>query len=271
MGRRWKDERHCLDLSRYDDVQLLFSNTATSTEFTTNIQVDIIGLFLREPAGSPIGYYKEVEHKSWSPVADEWEDSNLPTDQRIRRILLRGRPAVDTADAKNKSSLGRLLYDLYLTKRSREIELWHGSAEQLGHLSVFEHGRYAESMTHIDRTDEYGYDVGVGYVMHGVVAEGTQTSTPSATASVGAGDIQDSAQEVKQRTADQPLQGFWRGWGMLHNIPLWESRRDDDTDLIDPSSDKSVEVRVKPQSGTTVTGTAHNAQNAIILSTLVPY
>ncbi len=270
LGRHLMDEDYALDLARFNQVTLKVTNIATSTEFTTDIDIDVIGYFLREGNAVPRGYFREEEWKVWAPAADAWEYSDLPTALRIRRILLRGRPAVDTADAKANSSMHRLMRDIDFTLRTGQTRVYKGSLEQLGHLSILELGRYAEAMTHIDRTDEYGYEVGVGYTQHGVVAEGSQTATPSATSSVGSGDVQDSTQEIRNRTADQPLQGLWRGHGMMHNVPLFAARRPDLSDMLDPDRDKTVKVDIQCQSGTTVAGTHANAENAIILSRLVP-
>ena len=266
FGRWIQDEMFGLDLSRFEQVTLKLTNIATATEFTTDITLDVIAYWLREASGAFAGYFREEEWKVWDPAAGTWEYTDLPVALPIRRILLRGRPAVDTADAKNNSSMHRCMGDIEFTFRTGQTRVYRGSLEQLGHLSILELGKYAETMTHIDRTDEYGYEVGVGYVQHGVVAEGSQTATPSATSSVGSGDVQDSAQEVRNRTADQPLQGLWRGHGMLHNVPLFVARKPDLSDLLNPDALKVVKVDIQCQSGTTVAGTFDAAENAIILS-----
>ena len=269
FGRWFMDELYSLDLSRFNQVTLKITNIATSTEFTTDIDIDVIAYWIREGAGAPGGYFREEEWKVWAPAAGEWEYNDLPTALPIRRILLRGRPAVDTADAKNNSSMHRCMGDIEFTFRTGQTRVWRGSLEQLGHLSAMEMPGQVETMTHIDRTDEYGYEVGVGYVTNGVVAEGSQTATPSATSSVGSGDVQDSAQEVRQRTADQPLQGLWRGHGFMHNVPLFYARKPDLSDLLDPRAMNVVKADIQCQSGTTVAGTHAAAENAIVLSRLV--
>jgi len=269
FGRFLQDELYGLDLSRFNQVTLKITNTATATEFTTDITLDVIAYWVREGAGAFAGYFREEEWKVWAPVAAAIEYNDLPVALPIRRILLRNRPGVDSADAKNNSSMHRLMSDIDFTFRTGQVRVYKGSLEQLGHLSILELGRYAETMTHIDRTDEYGYEVGVGYVQHGVVAEGSQTATPSATSSVGSGDVQDSAQEVRVRTVDQPLQGLWRGHGMLHNLPLWFARRPDLSDMLNPEAEKVVKLDATCQSGTTVSGTTAAAESAIVLSRLV--
>ncbi len=269
FGRWIMDEIFGLDLSRFNQVTLKITNIATATEFTTDVTLDVIAYWVREGSGAFNGYFREEEWRVWDPAAGTVEYNDLPISLPIRRILLRARPAVDTADAKNNSSMHRLMSDIDFTFRTGQVRVYKGSLEQLGHLSILEEGQYAETNTHIDRTDEYGYEVGVGYVQHGVVAEGSQTATPSATSSVGSGDVQDSAQEVRVRTADQPLQGVWKGHGMLHNVPLYVARKADLSDLLNPQALNVVKLDITCQTGTTVAGTHDAAENAIVLSRLV--
>jgi len=271
FGRKLFDDVFALDLSKFDQVKLKITNDATSTEFSTDIDVTVLAYWLREAGGAPLGYFREEEWKTWAPAAAAVEYSDLPTALAIRRILLRGRPAVDTADAKNNSSMTRLLSDIDFTLRTGQTRVYKGSGEVLGHFSIPEMGVYPETMTHIDRTDEYGYEVGIGYVTNGVKSPGTYTDAPAAFPNtVGAADVQDSAQEIKNRTADSPLEAIFRGFGFMHNVPLFVAQKPDLSDMLDPEAQKVVKVDITCQSGTTVTGTSSNAQNAIVLSRLVP-
>ena len=269
FGRKLMDELYALDLSRYNQVTLKLTNDATSTQFTTDIDIDVVAYWIRESNGALLGYFREEEWKTWAPAADAWAYNDLPTLLPIRRILLRARPGVNTGPIRNVSTMARLMSDIDFTLRTGQVRVYKGSLEQLGRLSILELGRYAESLTHVMRNDEEGYEVGVGYTEHGLVAEVSSTTTPSATSSVGGSDIQDSVQEVKAKTVDQPLSGLWRGYGMLHNVPLFDARRPDLSDMLDPERDKTVKLDIQCQSGTTVAGTGVNAENAIILSRLV--
>lgn len=271
FGRELFDEIHALDLERFDQVKLKITNDATSTEFTTDIKATVLAYWLREATVKPVGYYREEEWKTWAPVAAAVEYSDLPTALKIRRILLRARPGVDTADAKNNSSMLNLMSDVDFTLRTGQTRAYKGSLQVLGRFSVPELGRYAYTMTNIDRTDEYGYESGIGYVTQGVKSAGTSTATPVAGAgSKGAGDVNDSAQEIQLRVADEPLEGIFRGYGYMHNVALFNSQKADDGDVLDPEAYKVVKVDITCASGTTVSGTSAAAQNAIVLSRLVP-
>ena len=269
FGRRLLDELHALDLSRFNQVTLKVTNDATATEFTTDIDIDVVAYWLREFAGAIGGYYREEEWKTWAPAAAAREYNDLPTSLPIRRILLRGRPAVDTADAKNNSSMHRLMSDIEFTLRTGQVRVYKGSLEDLGHLSVLELGRHAETRGAIDRTQGYGFETGIGYVIQNLGAWTTDADGIATVLGNMRADVQDSAQEMGYRSANGMLAWTVRGHGYMHNVPLFDSKHDDDGDLLDPEKDKTVKVDIECQTGTTVTGTGVNAENAIILSRLI--
>lgn len=270
MGRHFMDEEYALDLSRFEQVKLNILNDASATEFTTDIKLTLIAYWLREGVVVPRGYFREEVWKSWAPTAGEWEYSHLPVALPIRRILLEARPAVDTADAKNNSTMHELMDDVEFTYRTGGLRVWRGSLNLLGFLSIMEMPALAQTMAMIDRNDELGFDVGVGYVIGGVKSQGTYTDAPAAYPNtIAAADIQDSAQEVKSRTADTVHEGLFRGYGYGHCVPLFYARKPELVDILDPEVEKVVDVNVQTKAAITVTGTDRNARNGIILSRLV--
>jgi hypothetical protein len=270
FGRSIFDTLHGLDLSRYDQVKLKITNDATSTEFTTDIKLSVLAYWLREPVAPILGFYREEEFKTWSPAAASVEYTDLPTALKIRRILLRARPAVDTADAVNNSSMGRLMDDIEFTLRTGQTRAYKGDLDLLARLTADEMGKRAETAGAIDRTAAYGFEVGIGYVEQFVSAPATKNASLTAyPITVADHDNQDSTQLMRYRAADSPLSWWARGYGYMHNVPLFASKNADDTDLLDPEAEKVVKVDITCQSGTTVSGTSSNAQNAIVLSRLV--
>lgn len=270
FGRRFFDELLGLDLSRFNQVTLKITNDATATQYTTDIKVDVVAIWQREPVGPPIGYLREEEWKVWTPVAAAIEYSELPVSLPIRRILLRARPGVDTADCKNNSSMNRLLGDIDFTTRSGQTRVYQGSGELLGYLSMIEGPGAAEVRGSIDRTQAYGFETGVGYVMAagGVPGGDADGITPFPNSYMRQG-VNESAQESGRRSATGELN--WRVWGFgyMHTIPLFTARLPDLSDLLDPEAAKQVQVDIECTTGTTVSGDSHAAETAIILSRLV--
>jgi len=269
FGRFLQDELYGLDLSKFNQVTLKITNDATSSLFTTDITVSVFGYFLREGGGFGAGYFREELWKSWLPVADAIEYNDLPVSYPIRRILLEARPARDTADAKNNSTMIDLMLEIDYTFRSGQVRVYHDSLERLGHLSVLEGIGEVVTRGSIDRTAGYGFECGVGY---GTSNIGVGTADADGRTSVIANmrkDIQDSAQEVGYRAAEGPLAWVVRGNSFCDCTPLHYARKADLSDLLDPAALDVVKVDIKCRSGRTLTGTSRNARNGIILSRLV--
>lgn len=269
FGRKLMDEIYALDLSRFNQVTLKITNDATATQFTTDIQLDVLAYWIREANIAPQGYLREEEWHTWAPVADAWEYNDLPISLPIRRILLRARPAIDTADAKNNSSMHRLMRDIEFNFRTGQTRVYRGSLENLGHLSILEMGKWQDFRGAIDRTQGYGFETDVGYVIQNLGAWGTDADGIATVLGNMRGDVQDSAQEMGYRTANGMLAWDIRGHGYGHNVPLYTAIKPDMSDILNPADMNVVQLNIQCQSGTTVTGTDRNAENAIVLSRLV--
>ena len=270
FGRRFLDEVYGLDLSRFNQVTLKITNDASSTEYTTDVDVDIIALWKREGPSGFAGYFREEEWKTWAAVAGAIEYNDIPVGLPIRRILLRARPGVDTADAKNNVSVARLLDDVDFTFRTGQVRVFKGNGETLGYMSMLDSPGPVEVRGAIDRNAGYGFETGVGYVLSALGAPATDVD------SIGTfppmylrQDVQESAQEMGERSSQGQLNWVVRGWGFMHNVPLWQALKEDLSDLLDPEAEGVVKVNIACRSGSTVSGTHDVARNAIILSRLV--
>lgn len=269
FGRHLMDELYGLDLSRFDQVTLKVTNDATSTQFTTDIKITVIAYWLREALGAFGGYFRDEVWKSWLPVAAATEYSDLPVALPIRRILLKALPARDTADCKNNSTMIALMDDIEFTFKTGQVRVYKGNLNNLGMLSVLELGRFVETRGNIDKTADYGFECGVGYVLQGLGAGQADTSGITTALANMMHDIQDSAQEMAYRSAQGMLAWVTRGFGYCHTVPLYIARKPDLGDLLDPEALKVVKLDIHTTSGLTLTGTDHNAENAIILNRLV--
>ncbi|OGO08511.1 MAG: hypothetical protein A2Y61_04010 [Chloroflexi bacterium RBG_13_60_13] len=269
FGRKLMDELYGLDLSRFDQVTLKITNDASSTYWTTDIKLTVIAYWLRDAMGPFGGYFRDEVWKSWTPVAAAIEYSDLPVALPIRRILLEARPARTSATCKNDSSMHALMSDIDFTFKTGQVRVYKGSLEALGHLSVIELGRFVEARGSIDRTAGLGFECGVGYVHQNLGYGGADADSISTALSNMSMDIQDSAQEMAYRSGNGQLQWAVRGHGYMHTLPLWNARKPDLADLLDPEGQKVVKVDILTATGTDVSGSDRNARNAIILSRLV--
>jgi hypothetical protein len=271
LGRYVHDTKHYLDMSRFSQVKLRITNNATVALYTTAISLDVTCHWLREPKGSSLGYYREEEWKLWNPAAAAIEYTELPTALKIRRILLRARPAVDTADCQNNSSQDALMRTIDFSLQTAQTRVYQGSLDNLARLSAEELGFTPETYGYICRTAAFAFDVGLGYVQNFVSAPASMGAVPGVyPITIAQGDVNDSTQNSIAYQADYPLHWQARGLSYMKNTPLFDSDDPEDADILDPEASKVVKVDIGCAAGTTVAGTGHVAQNAIVLSRLVP-
>lgn len=269
FGRWLKDELYGLDLSKYNQCSLKITNDATSTQYTTAITLDVIAFWLRDALGPFAGHFREEVWKAWTPAAAAIEYSELPVALPIRRILLEAVPPAVSTTCKNSAYMRDLMSDIDLTFKTGQLRVFKGSMEVLGALSTMEMPAMVDVRGAIDRTAGLGFDVGVGYVMQNMGAWGVDADNIATVLGNMHGDIQESAQEMGYRSANGMLAWDVRGYGYMHCVPLWYARKPDLDDMLDPAAQAVVKVDITCKTGTTVTGTAHDARNAIILSRLV--
>jgi len=269
FGRHFLDEVYGLDLSRFKQVTLKITNDVTGTLYQTDITVSVFGYFMREGGDFGAGYFREEVIKSWLPVVAATEYTDLPVALPIRRILLEARPARDTADAKNNSTMIDLMLVIDFTFKSGQVRVYHDSLERLVHLTSLEGLSEAVTRGSINRTEGYGFECGLGYCTANLGVGTPDADNISTVTANMRKDIQDSAQEVGQHTAQGPMAWIVRGGAYGDCTPLWYARKPDLADLLDPAALNVVKVDITCRSGRTLTGTSRNARNAIILSRLV--
>ena len=269
FGRGFLDELYGLDLSRFNQVTLKITNNASSTPFTTDIGLTVLALWLRDAVTPFAGYFREEEIKTWAPVANAWEYSELPVALPIRRILFRHRPFVGSADSKHSSSFPRGADDIDFTFKSGQVRVYRGDLEMLGSLAVMENPAEAETRGSIDRTQGYGFNVGIGYVYHNLGSGMADAGGVTSTIANMSKDVQAGMQEMAYRSGNGPLGWVCRGYGYGYCVPVFYAQKPGLEDLLIPEDVKQVDLNVHCQNGTTVSGTGTAAESAIVLSRLV--
>jgi hypothetical protein len=270
LGRRFYDELFGLDLSQWNQVTLKITNDASSTYFTTAVYASIIGFFLRE-AGSPFaGYFREEEWKKWAPSTNGVEYNDMPVAYPLRRILLRARPAIDDSPVnQNLNTINSQMSDIDFTMRTGQIRRYKGSLELLGWLSRSEQMLRAGSRGEVMRAADDHFNCDVGYVTS-MVPAAAQVDDPGGVypGTIVRADTQLSSQLVWDVDGTSPVEFDAEGFAYAHQLPLFEARKEDLSDMIDPEADKVVKVDITCSSAT-VAGNTANAESAIVLSRLV--
>jgi len=165
FGRRFRDPGMGLDLSRYNSVELQLTNDGSATYFTGNLAVDVIGHFLRDaPGGTFPGFMRTEEWRKWTTVADEKKYLELPTRDKLRRIILQVIPDVGSSmESETQGYNVADVIELYL--KTGLLKVFDSSLRELWYDNLWEDGRDVLQALHSYHTDEYGIHMGLGQTL----------------------------------------------------------------------------------------------------------
>lgn len=257
LGRSYKDLEYGLDLGAWDEVRLKITNTATSSQFTTNIAVTIFNHFLRDAApGALRGYIKAEAHRDYLPVAGDTTYIDLPTMGKLHRLLVHSRPGVDASNIAT-TAYSNLAHQLTLKAKSRTLELMDHSAARLAYENWYDEPSEVLTMGSVYINADAGFDVGVGRVFGWAGISSSKDDAVSATIPTVA-DRNDFTQENESYEGDSPIAQMWRGFH-YHNIaslPVsWGPNPEQWLSLEDM---KQVTLDILTRSGVTVGTGAYN-------------
>jgi hypothetical protein len=162
FGRNPFDTECGLDLSAWDSVELQFTNDGSSTYFTGDWTITVILHWLREAAGAfSRGYFKTEEWRKWTTISDEWKYLDLPTENRLRKLVMQviaDVSATMTADATPYN----VAYEIQLKLRSGAVDVFNGNLRDLWYDNAYRLGRVPLVGIEPYTTAAYGIHTGLG-------------------------------------------------------------------------------------------------------------
>lgn len=166
FGRWPRDRDFGLPLEMFDNVELILSNDGSGTYFTGNMTVDILGLFYREAdAGAFKGFLQTEVYKKYTTAAAGVENTKLPTEGMLRRLVMQVIPDVD-ANMVAETTPYNVAYNIKVTKNSRAAEIWNDNLRYLWYANAFESDRDALAGAETYHTDGYGVHTGLGQTLY---------------------------------------------------------------------------------------------------------
>lgn len=267
FGRRLWDRKYLLDLSKFNSVEIQLTNDGTSSLFGGAWTVDILCYYLRGVSLPVIpGYLRTEEWRSWTTVQNERKYLDLPTERKIRRILLHVLPAHGTNN--NADTQGyNVVDDIELYLRSREVKVLDYSLRELWYENYFDHGREMLAALEPYHSNGYGVKTGLGQVLAKAEGQMPQGGTPGAlTVAVEPGGDGDTQKLLRTGTDNYS----WLMLGLaLENCALirFDQDPEDPTSWLDPAADKVVNLDVHTKDSST----ADNGVVKVVLDRLVSY
>jgi len=266
FNRRPGDTRLALDLSRYNNVKLRVTNTATSSDFSDTLAITVLAQYLRDVSpGSILGFLKTVEYKSWLTVQNAWDYNKLPSEEIIRRIFLQSDPAHGT-NSKADTSFFNLCDDIRLALRSRTVDVYRGSGAH--YMRLQHYSTPGEVMTGglLYGTADYGFRFDVGYPYQWFGIAGSKDDAVAGT--LPTIDVGETADTIKPETyeGDSPIAMNVRGQGYMNGLMFPFDYEDDPSTWLIPEVVRDVTLDVHTRDSSS----ADNGYNRIILDTFAP-
>lgn len=264
FGRYMGDPDFGLDLSKFANVELQITNTATSSDFTS-LTVSVLGIYLRAaPSGQFKGYLRTEEWRAWTTVSDDTKYNDLPVEHLIRRILLQAIPDQD-ANFVNETNMANLMDDIDLGLDTGQIRVFKGGIDDLMRENYLDTGKPVIVGGQVYQTADKGVDLSLGrsiMFVHGSVSkDGAASATlPSLTADELSGTITPETFE-----ADSPINVLSVGFAPFYTAQFDFNLGWDVQNWLDPNARKTVKLDIHTRSGATYA----DGRNAIVLDRLV--
>jgi hypothetical protein len=266
FGRFLKDREVGLDLSKYQSVELWITNNWTVSQFTTPT-LKIEGFYKQDDGVLPgfRGHIKSHLWRNWTTVTDEWKYLALPTDYKLRRILLQATPAVD-ANYVVDTNFCNLMYDIQCYLQTGKKRVFEGGLDDLIRENWWDNrAPFITGGQNYNFADK-GFDVSLGYVMIRNASAGSRDGAGNSTvATIGAAESANT-QHMETYEADGPVETSFIGVGpyLMGNI-AFDDEVDPDT-YLDTDAEKEVQLNVHTRNS----ASADNGTNSVILEQFVP-
>lgn len=249
FGRKLFDEDYGLDLSVWDNVEIRITNTATSTYYGADFTVALLGYWLREGSGFK-GYLRTEEWQKWTTVSDETKYLELPTENKIRRIIFQCIPPYDSDNVFN-TGMWNLIDDLEVSLKTGVLRIYKGGIDDLMRMNAIYLQKLVMTYPQYYMTSDYGRNIGIGYVLGGAHSFGGATAAiTNGKPALEVGNT-NGTQVVKAYTGDTSFQGIHVGLCPENCLVFPFNLIDSPENYLDPLAQATVKINVHTRSGST--------------------
>jgi hypothetical protein len=264
FGRKLFDIDYGLDLAAWDAVEIQFANDAGSGFTGNDFAIDVILYWLREASASQFkGYFKTEEWRKWTTVSDEWKYLDLPTEEKLRRIILQVDAALDSTYKTADTTLYNVAETIQLKLRSGAVELFNSSLRDLWYDNALRLGK--EQIVGIQpyHTTAYGVRTGLGQTFAGGGIRLDQSAQNTYGTTIYPGD---DGPTIRRRAADIVQDSMILAGIGLENCAFFDFDLDGDpAKYLDLAEDGTVQLNIHTKSS----GSADDGTIRVILDRLI--
>ena len=248
FGRQLFDKLYGLDLSKWDNVQIKITNSATSTQLGEDISLSMLCFYWRGDITSFAGYIRTEEWRKWDTVSNEIKYLEMPTEHLIRRILMQVYPDQD-ANFLDESNMFNYAWDVELSLKTGQLRVFKGGTDDLARLNAIQMKNLAYSFPNYYCTADKGRYVGIGYVLGSALAPGSKSGTTPAVIPGIENNSSNSTQKPEVYTADEPFGAIHAGYCPENMLFLPFNFTDDLNGYLDPKENEAVKLNIQTRSG----------------------
>lgn len=244
FGRHMFDMEYGLDLARWDSVELRVTNSGTSTYFKQDFSIGTLCYYWRGDFAGFTNYIRTEEWRKWTTVQNETKYLELPTENKIRRVVIQAVPGVD-ANNVEKTNIWSLAYDVELSLKTGVLRIYKGSSEDIVRMNTLFLKKLQLTYPQYYMTADYGRNVGIGYVLGGAWGSGSQDGAGSDDIPTLEGMRTSYTQKPETYEGQSPIHALHVGHAPENCFFFPFHWIDEPVYYLDPAAEKTVKLNIK--------------------------
>ena len=250
FGRYLYDQMFGLDLSQWNNVEIRITNSATSTYYSADFTVALLGYWLRDGGGFA-NYLRTEEWQKWTTVSDETKYLELPTENKIRRVIFQCIPPYDSGDNTFNTGMWNLIDDLEVSLKTGVLRIYKGGIDDLMRMNAILMQRLVMTYPQYYMTNAYSRYVGIGYVLGGALIGGAMNAAVTNVKSTLEIGNTNGTQTVIDHGEDYSFQGLHVGLCPENCLLFPFNLIDEPASYLDVNANATVKMNVHTRSGST--------------------
>jgi hypothetical protein len=264
FGRYLGDPEIGLDLSKFANVELQITNTATSSDFTS-FSVSVLGYYMRGgQSGQFKGYMRTEEWRAWTTVSDETKYNDLPVEHIIRRVMLQAIPD-QSATFENDANMSSQMDDIELGLDTGQVRVYKGGIDDLMRENYLDTGKPVIVGGQVYADVDDGVDLSLGRTLMYVGGAVSKDGAGSGTVPTLQADDLNGTVKPETFEADSPINVLSIGFAPFYTAQFDFNLGWDAANWLDPAARKTVKLDIHTRSGAAYA----DGRNAIVLDRLV--
>lgn len=264
FGRYLWDTDYGLDLSKWDNVEFRFTNSATAATHGSDPTITIVQYFLRAKPGAFRGYIRSELWRQYTTAADQTQYFILPTEYPICGLYLRALPHETT----NMTDTGfyNLMDNIVLSQQGGTLEMYNGALNELALCNHIALGHELLVSGQIYGNANVGWETSVGEAYGWSTGWGAKGGAAATVDLTMEADDNTNTLKIINAQADEVAAFMERGYSFQNMVYLIAELENNPDFVLDPKRDGECRLNIHTRN---LAGAA-NGTNEVYLERIVP-